>query len=88
MVAIDAGRIVFDLPREEITDVAGVARCTAAQADEVMACVDRARMQRRDYSVDVLVPDRFAFTEAFPDVACDRASIDEYLHFYLGEADR
>lgn len=88
VVAIDAGRIVFDLPREEITDAAGIARCTAAQADEVMLCVEGARMQRRDYSVDVLVPDRFAFAEAFPDVACDRASIDEYLHFYLGEADR
>ncbi len=88
VVAIDAGCIAFDLPREEITDVAGIARCTAAQADEVMLCVEGARMQRRDYSVDVLVPDRFAFTEAFPDVACDRASIDEYLHFYLEEADR
>ena len=53
-----------------------------------MLCVEGARMQRRDYSVDVLVPDRLAFAEAFPDVACDRASIDEYLHFYLGEADR
>ena len=88
VVAIDAGCIAFDLPREEITDVAGIARCTAAQADEVMLCVEGARMQRRDYSVDVLVPDRFAFAEAFPDVACDRASIDEYLHFYLEEADR
>ena len=88
VVAIDAGRIVFDLPREEITDVAGVARCTTTQADEVMACVDGARMRRHDYSVDVLVPDRFAFTEAFPDVVCDRASIDEYLHFYLGEVNR
>ena len=88
VVAIDAGCIVFDLPREEITDAAGIARCTAAQADEVMSCVEGTRMRRRDYSVDVLVPDRFAFAEAFPDVACDRASIDEYLHFYLGEADR
>ena len=79
---------MFDLPREEITDVAGVARCTTTQADEVMACVDGARMRRHDYSVDVLVPDRFAFTEAFPDVVCDRASIDEYLHFYLGEVNR
>lgn len=45
-------------------------------------------MRHRDFSIDVLVPDRFAFTEAFPDVACDRASIDEYLYFYLEEADR
>ena len=88
MVAIDAGCIVFDLPREEITDAAGIARSTAAQTDEVMLCVEGTRMRRRDFSIDVLVPDRFAFTEAFPDVACDRASIDEYLHFYLEEADR
>lgn len=88
VVAIDAGRIVFNLPREEITDVAGVARCTAAQAGEVMACVDRARMQRRDYQrrtclcpIALPLPRRSG-------VACDRASIDEYLHFYLGEADR
>ena len=88
VVAIEAGRIVFDLPREEITDAAGIARCTVAQADEVMACVEGARAQHRDYSVDVLVPDRFAFAEAFPDVPCDRASIDEYMHFYLGRTDR
>nr|WP_073293374.1 ABC transporter ATP-binding protein [Parolsenella massiliensis] len=88
VVAIDGGAIVFDVPRERITDEAGVARCAASRADEILSCVDGARARRRAYSTDVLVPNRFEFAEAFPDVACDRASIDDYLHFYLKESER
>ena len=32
VVAIDGGRIVFDVAREDITDTAGVARCAASRA--------------------------------------------------------
>lgn len=32
VVGIDDGRIIFDLPRENITDAAGIAHCTADQA--------------------------------------------------------
>ena len=83
VVAIDGGQILFDVAREDITDTAGVARCAASRAREVLSCVDGARLLRREFSCDVLVPDRFEFAEAFPDVACDRASVDDYLHFYL-----
>lgn len=110
IVAIDAGRIVFNLSREQITDEAGVAHCTAQQAHEVMTVLAGAesggagdeaapngkggnpfatfgislpRAIRRAYCTDVLVPNRFAFAQAFPDVACDRASIEEYLQFAL-----
>lgn len=83
VVAIDGGQILFDVAREDITDTAGVARCVASRAREVLSCVDGARLLRREFSCDVLVPDRFEFAEAFPDVACDRASVDDYLHFYL-----
>lgn len=85
VVAIDQGAIVFDVAREQITDEAGIARVGAAQVDEILACVDGARAHRHAYSVDVLVPNRFEFIQAFPDVTCDRVSIDEYLHFYLEE---
>ena len=34
-------------------------------------------------TVDFIVPNRFEFAEAFPEVPCDRASIDDYLHFIL-----
>lgn len=83
VVAIDAGRIAFDVPREGITDTAGIAHCASSRASEVLSCVDDARLLRREYGCDVLVPNRFEFAEAFPDVACDHASVDEYLHFFL-----
>ena len=83
VVGIDAGSIIFDIPREQITDVSGIAHCTTDQAQRILACVDGARAAKREFSCDVLVPNRFEFAEAFPEVPCDRASIDDYLHFIL-----
>ena len=164
VAGIDAGRIAFNLPREAITDTAGIAHCSEARAREIFAVYgeieagdgserttcpartqDRAnrptsatqnesqaaaipknnniqmelsasaqkstpsdsaspsaargssphrassqefaislpRAMRREFCVDVLVPNRFDFAQAFPDVACDRASIDDYLQFAL-----
>ena len=42
VVAIDAGRIAFDVPREDITDTAGIAHCASSRASEVLSCVDDA----------------------------------------------
>ena len=61
VVGIDAGSIIFDMPREQITDVAGIAHCTAEQAQRILACVDGARAAKREFSCDVLVPNRFEF---------------------------
>ena len=83
VVGIDAGSIIFNIPREQITDMAGIAHCTFDQAQDILACVDGARVAKREFSCDVLVPNRFEFAEAFPEVPCDRASIDDYLHFIL-----
>ena len=35
------------------------------------------------FSCDVLVPNRFEFAEAFPEIPCDHASIEDYLRFTL-----
>ena len=83
VICIDNGSIVFDLPREDITDRAGIAHCTQAQAAELMACVEGARAVHHAYSVDVLVPNRRETLEAFPEIPCDRATIDDYLRFML-----
>ena len=79
VVCIDNGSIVFDLPREDITDRAGIAHCTQSQAAELMACVEGARAAHHAYSVDVLVPNRCETLEAFPEIPCDRATIDDSL---------
>lgn len=157
IVGIDAGRIAFNLPREHITDAAGIAHCTADQARKVlsvyaglndasgfdMSTSTPAAMQtapavhnaasksktagqpanseaprtssadhaahtanrttpaetrpdpfatfgiitpraiRRPFCTDVLVADRFAFAQAFPEISCDRATIEDYLQFAL-----
>ncbi|MBN2925647.1 MAG: ABC transporter ATP-binding protein, partial [Bifidobacterium sp.] len=83
VVGIDAGRIIFDAPRETITDTAGIAHCAASQVAEILECVPGARVVKREFSCDVLVPNRFEFAQAFPEVACDRANVGDYLHFML-----
>lgn len=88
VICIDNGSIVFDLPREDITDRAGVAHCTQAQASELMACVEGARAAHHAYSVDVLVPNRRDVLEAFPEIPCDRATIDDYLRLTLKGASK
>lgn len=71
------------MAREDITDRAGIAHCTQAQAAELMACVEGTRAARHAYSVDVLVPNHREVLEAFPEIPCDRATIDDYLRFML-----
>ena len=88
VICIDNGSIVFDLPREDITDRAGIAHCTQAQVAELMACVEGARAAHHAYSVDVLVPNRREALEAFPEIPCDRATIDDYLRLMLKGASK
>lgn len=88
VICIDNGSIVFDLPREDITDRAGIAHCTQAQASELMACVEGARAAHHAYSVDVLVPNRRDVLEAFPEIPCDRATIDDHLRLMLKGASK
>ena len=91
VVCIDAGHPVFSLPKDVICDEAGVARCRAGELEEVLGsgalAPGAARVLRHDYGVDVLVPDRFAFARAFPQVPVDKASIEDYMTLMLkGEA--
>ena len=88
VICIDNGSIIFDLPREDITDRAGIAHCTQAQAAELMACVEGARAVHHAYSVDVLVPNRRETLEAFPEIPSDRATIDDYLRLMLKGASK
>lgn len=87
IVCIDAGRIIFDLEKDAITDSAGVARCRVADLERIassgMVPDSELRYLRHDYGIDVLVPDRFAFAEMFPDIPCDRMTIDDYMSLTL-----
>ena len=87
VLGIDAGRIVFDLAKDEITDEMGIARCRVADFERVAAAglipEHEIRYRKRDYGIDLLVPDRFAFAENFPEIPVDRMTIDDYLALTL-----
>ena len=87
IVCIDRGRIAFDLEKDAITDICGIARCRVADFERVAASglIPSAELRylRHDYGIDLLVPNRFAFAESFPDIPCDRMTIDDYLALTL-----
>ena len=86
VVCIDEGRVVFALAKDEICDAMGIARCRAADVDALASSAlagSGLRALRNEYGVDVLVPDRFAFASAFPQIPCDRTTIDDYMMLML-----
>lgn len=87
IVCIDGGKLVFDVPKDEICDVAGVAHCRERDLELIeestWADDGRVRKLKSGMTYDVLVPDRFAFAKAFSDIALDSASIDDYMTLTL-----
>ena len=86
VVCIDEGRVVFALAKDEICDAMGIARCRAADVDALASSAlagSGLRALRNEYGVDVLVPDRFTFASAFPQIPCDRMTIDDYMMLML-----
>lgn len=87
IVCVDDGKLVFDLPKDEICDVAGIAHCRERDLELIgkSAWADdrRVRKLKSGMTYDVLVPDRFAFAKAFSDIALDSASIDDYMTLTL-----
>lgn len=87
VVCIDDGRLVFDLPKDAICDTAGIARCRTADLEAIatsglMTSEDMLTLAH-PYGTDLLVPDRFAFARAFPAIALDHASIEDYMTLSL-----
>lgn len=87
VICIDEGRMVFDLPKEAICDEAGIAHCRASELEKLFSDgildMDALYVTSKGYGTDVLVSDRFAFAKLYPDVAVDRASIEDYMTLVL-----
>ena len=87
ITCIDHGQLVFSKAVEDICDTAGVAHCRTSEAEQLIESglfkPESLRIVRRGFSTDVLVPDRAALRSAFPEIACERASIEEYMSFAL-----
>ena len=87
VVCIDGGRIVFDLPKEDICDMAGVVRCRRSELVLLAAKGVQAKVLTREFGADVLVKDRFAFHRDFGEMPVDRTDIETYMSFVMKGAD-
>ncbi|MGN0037797.1 MAG: ABC transporter ATP-binding protein [Coriobacteriales bacterium] len=87
IVCLSEGRMVFDKDTADITDLAGVARCREAELQAIAAAgifePGTLRVRREEFYTELLVPDRFALAQAFPQVSVERASLDAYLNLLL-----
>ncbi len=87
IVCINEGALVFTKAIDEVCDIAGIARCRATEAEALVEAGifprGSLRVLHRGYSTDILVPDRSVLKSTFPDIACDRPSIEDYMAFAL-----
>ena len=85
VACLDAGKLVFSLEKDAISDMAGIARCRTAEFGQVLEAggFEGARFVRNSMNIDVLVPDRRAFARVFPDIALDKADIESYMSLTL-----
>ena len=80
LVFIDNGRVILSCERDAV-DQMGVAHLRTSELEHVLADVvpGSLRVLRQDLSWAMLVPDRAAFSRAYPNYVCDRASIDDVM---------
>lgn len=87
VLCIDEGHVMFRCAKDEICDMMGVARCRMVDFERLQDGSASAQLAERylrhEYGVDVLVGDRFTFMQAFPEIPCDRITIDDYMALML-----
>lgn len=83
VTCIDSGQIIFTMPKDDITGLAGVAICSRTDFEAIKAAGilsnPATRLSRGSYSTEVLVPDRFAFSAQFPTIPCEPATVEKYM---------
>lgn len=82
---IDSGRVLLTCNIDEVEGRMGVARLRSAELEEVLggrrawSGDGSARVLRGDLSWTILVDDRSTFAREYPNLVCDRATIDDVM---------
>ncbi len=87
IICLDKGRLIFDLPKDQITDTAGIAHCGSLDFEIMLSSgffePETLRFIQNPYEITVLVEDRYRFMQHFPSISCEKSSIDDYLNLIL-----
>ena len=86
LVLLHEGRELLSCTRDTF-DAMGVARLRSAELTAVredgFIAPEEMCVRRRDFSFELLVPDRAEFLRSYPDFVCDPVSIDELMGLLL-----
>ena len=79
---LHAGKLLLSKPKDELLWQYGILRCgdglfQKLESSEVLA------WRKKDYSYDVLVPDREAILRKYPEAVIDQVTMDEILLLYV-----
>ena len=84
---LHAGEMLLSKPKDELLWQYGVLRC----GEELFQKLDASEVlawRKKDYSYDVLVPDREELLRKYPEAVVDRATMDEILLLYVKGAQK
>ena len=86
IICIDGGSMAFDVDADAICQ-AGIALCRKTDVDAVLesdlSSHGDLRIERDAHATRILMPDRFAFAEAFPAIPVEPADVESFMHFRL-----
>ena len=82
IVFIHEGKVVFEKPKDELTEGYGVIKCGAAQFD-ALDKADIIAYRKMDYEWQILVSDRDRMQKKYPKALVVPAAIDEIMLLYV-----
>ena len=82
IVFIHEGKVVFEKPKDELTEGYGVIKCGAAQFD-ALDKADIIAYRKMDYEWQILVSDREKMQKKYPKALVVPAAIDEIMLLYV-----
>lgn len=82
IVFIDKGKVVLDIPTEEVLEDYGVVKCTKEQFEKIDK-KDYVSCKKKKYQYEVLIGNKVAFRKKYDIATIDKPSIDDVMLFYV-----
>ena len=82
IVFIDKGKVVLDIPTEEVLEDYGVVKCTKEQFEKIDK-KDYISCKKKKYQYEVLIGNKAAFRKKYNIATIDKPSIDDVMLFYV-----
>ena len=87
VVFIDGGKIVFSGNKDEILEKQGILKCKKEEASKVSEALI-VGVEEEAYSTSILVNDRHAAAQLYPDMVIEEAALEDIMIYYVNAEKR